>query len=199
MKMKKLSFVLLIVVALAATFVACSQPEATQEASGGEEAIHQGYSETAPQYEVDGVVVSNVDVEAILWNARGKTEEQKAARSKFLADSYDLKRTDAQKERAQQAREKYKDAVYVNSVMLGSIGMTNALEEHFVKGVRRNHEAGASAVSVTAYAFPSDGPMPLAERLERSTEALNGIDVKLVSRCRRHSSGEEERRDSRYL
>lgn len=35
--------------------------------------IHQGYSETADQYEVDGRIVSNVDVTAPLWNPRGKT------------------------------------------------------------------------------------------------------------------------------
>ena len=46
--------------------------------------IHQGYSETADQYEVAGNVISNVDIKAPLWNPRGKSPEQVQAREQVI-------------------------------------------------------------------------------------------------------------------
>ncbi len=73
--------------------------------------VHQGYSETAPHYEVDERIVSNVDLKADLWNPRGKSEEQIKQRAAFLLEAYDLSLTPEQEERADTAREKYKDAM----------------------------------------------------------------------------------------
>ena len=53
--------------------------------------IRQGYSETASQYEVDGFIVSNSNVEAKLWNPRGKTDEQITHRARFLADAVETR------------------------------------------------------------------------------------------------------------
>ena len=82
---------------LSLVLVACqnNQNNQSSEMESSQE-IHQGYSETVDEYEVDGWVISNVDVKAKLWNPRGKTKEQIEARAKFLTEAYDIKRTEAQ-------------------------------------------------------------------------------------------------------
>ena len=120
--------------------------------------IHQGYSETADQYEVDGNVISNVDIKAPLWNPRGKSPEQVQARADFLLESYDLVRTPEQQARADEAREKYSDAIAINSVMIGSDGVAGHAGEHFAKGLQRNFEAGMTLTSVTPMPIPRTAP-----------------------------------------
>lgn len=154
------------------------------------EEVHQGYSDTADQYEVDGVVVSNVDINAKLWNPRGKTEEQHAERAEFLIDAYNLKRTDEQKATALKYKEKYKDAIYINSLMIGGIGVVGTEEEHFAKGLKRNFDAGATVVSVTIYAYPSDGTIPPLERMKVSKKIAEDLgytvatDVKTIRKAK---------------
>ena len=87
-----------IVFATATALAACAPAE--EAAESPEETVHQGYSDTAPQYEVNGFVISNVDVRAPLWNPRGKTEEQIAERAQFLLESYEVTRTPEQQARA---------------------------------------------------------------------------------------------------
>jgi microsomal dipeptidase-like Zn-dependent dipeptidase len=141
---------------------------------------YQGYSDTAPQYEVDGWVISNVDVKANLWNPRGKSEEQILERARFLTDAYDLERTPEQQARARQAREKYADAIAINSVMIGAVGVVGTEAEHLAKGLKRNHDNGMTVVSVTAYAYPSDGDTHVVDRLEASGPVIDEHDMMLV-------------------
>lgn len=149
---------------------ASSNPDVS--ANAGETEIHQGYSETAPLYEVDGNVISNVDATARLWNPRGKTPEQIAERARYLTDAYDLKRTPEQQARAAEAREKYQDAIAVNAVMIGSAGIVGIEAEHFIVGLGRNRESGLSLTSVTAYAYPSDGPTHVFDRQKTTLPLL---------------------------
>ena len=111
--------------------------EATAETTDveTESEIHQGYSETAPLYEVNGFVISNEDVTAYLWNPRGKSEEQIAARARFLTDAYDVKRTDEQQQRARKAREKYADAIAVNSLLPAVVGIVGNNADDFRRGL----------------------------------------------------------------
>ena len=134
--------------------------------------VHKGYSDTAAQYEVEGNIISNVDTKAPLWNPRGKSEKLLAERSAYLAKAYDLTRTDAQNKRAQKAHDKYRDAIYINSLMIGTIGEVEVTKAQFIKGIERNLAAGATVVSATAYAFPSDGPMPVLERMDRTNKVM---------------------------
>jgi microsomal dipeptidase-like Zn-dependent dipeptidase len=143
--------------------------------------IHQGYSETADQYEVDGWVISNVDVYANLWNPRGKTDDQILERAQFLTDSYDLVRTPEQQTRAQQAREKYSDAIAINSVMIGAAGIVGTEAEHMASGLKRNHEKGITLASLTAFAFPGDGPEDILTRLSASLPVVEDLDMILVT------------------
>lgn len=156
---------LLVAIAIAISLAACSpatDDAPTESAAdttdpGKKPEIHQGYSETAPLYEVNGFVISNEDISAYLWNPRGKTEEQIAARARFLTDAYDVKRTDEQQQRAQQAREKYADAIAINSLLPAVVGIVGNNADDFRRGLERNRDAGITLVSATAYAFPGDG------------------------------------------
>jgi membrane dipeptidase len=152
--------------------------EAPTESVGTE--AHQGYSDTAPQYEVDGNVISNVDIKARLWNPRGKTDQQVQERADYLLGAYDLKRTPEQQARARLAREKHQDAVVINSVMIGATGVAGHEGEHFAKGLERNRDAGMTVTSVTAYAYPSDGTTHVLERLEASRPIVEELGMALA-------------------
>jgi microsomal dipeptidase-like Zn-dependent dipeptidase len=162
--------------------VACqnNQNNQSSEIESSQE-IHQGYSETVDEYEVDGWVISNVDVKAKLWNPRGKTKEQIEARAKFLTEAYDIKRTEAQTTRANEARVKYADAIVVNSLMAGSVGIIGTGPEHYQKGIQRNMDADMTVTSCTAYAFPGDGDdNNVLERIEASKAVLNEMGIKVA-------------------
>lgn len=148
---------------------------------GGEEGVHQGYSETAAEYEVDGKIISNVDVQAPLWNPRGKTPEQIAERVRFLTDAYDIERTDAQKARAATAREKYADAIVINSLMPAAVGIVDTTADDYRMAVTRNADAGMTAASGTVYSFPGDGESTVFQRIDETTEVLNELGIKVLS------------------
>ncbi len=147
--------------------------------SGG---VHQGYSETAPEYEVDGNVISNVDVRAPMWNPRGKTEEQIGERARYLAESYDLVRTEAQQARAAAAREKYADAIVINSLLPAAVGIIGTTADDYRRGVMRNVDAGMTAASSTVYAFPGDGDdHTVFERIEASRAVLDEVGIGVLN------------------
>lgn len=117
--------------------------------------IHQGYSDTAPYYEVNGFVVSNTDIEADLWNPRGKSDEENLQRVLWLAEKYDLVRTPEQKKRAEQARKKYQDEIAINSLIPSSVGVFGNTHKSFTRGLKRNLDAGITLSSASVYAYPS--------------------------------------------
>ena len=145
----------------------------------GASAIHQGYSDTADQYEVDGVVVSNVDVHAPLWNPRGKSEERITARVEYLASVYDVVRTEAQQRRAAEARERYGGYIVINAMLPGSALIGGFPPEVFERAVRRNRDAGITMAAATVYAFPGDGETTILERIAASTEVVQGLGLEI--------------------
>jgi membrane dipeptidase len=161
---------------VALTFVATLAACTADSESSGE--IFQGYSDTAPEYEVNGNVISNVDVRARLWNPRGKTNEQIAARAQFLVESYDVQRTPEQQARAAQAREKYADAVVINSLVPAAVGIIGTRAEDYERGLRRNIEGGVTLTSSTAWAFPGDGDAASAiQRIEASMPVWEALGI----------------------
>ncbi|WNC66967.1 membrane dipeptidase [Thalassotalea nanhaiensis] len=118
--------------------------------------IHQGYSKTAKQYQVNGNVVSNVDTSANLWNPRGKSPEQLDARAQFLTDAADT-RTAEQKKADAAYMEKYKGAIVINSLMPTSVGVIGNTVESFNRAIERNRDAGVTHFSSSIGAFhPKD-------------------------------------------
>ncbi|GAM66421.1 microsomal dipeptidase [Vibrio sp. JCM 19236] len=117
--------------------------------------------------------VSDVDIEAELWNPRGKSQEEIIKRAIFLAEKYDLERTPEQQARASKAREKYSKAIAINSILPSSVGIIGNTEEIFTKAVNRNRDAGMTLVSATVYAFPgSTGELSAYQVVENSTKVV---------------------------
>ncbi len=98
--------------------------------------------------------VSDTDYNARLFNTRDKSQEIIIQRAIWLADQYDLDRSPAQMERAAQAREEYRNAIAINSILPSSIGIVGNTYESFTRGVKRNKDAGITLASATVYAFP---------------------------------------------
>ena len=160
--------------------IACTSIKEEVEKRSSAQPIHKGYSATADRYDVDGKIISNVDITAPLWNPRGKTKEQIVERAMYLAGEYDLKETDAQKARAAEAKEKYLDAIVINAVMPGAVELAGLNEESYAKGLIRNRDAGMTLTSTTAFAFLGDSKTPLFERMAKSTAVLKALDMLLV-------------------
>ena len=102
--------------------------------------------------------VSDTDMTARLYNTRGKSQEEIVNRAMWLAEQYDLKRAPEQIARAVQAREKYADAIAINSILPSSVGIIGNTYESFSRGVKRNMDAGMTLASGTVYAFPAAIP-----------------------------------------
>ena len=74
----------------------------------------------------------------VIYTGLHQTPEQIAERAQFLTDAYDLERTDAQQQRAAEAREKYNDAIVVNSLLPATVGIVGTEAEHYRRGLERN-------------------------------------------------------------
>lgn len=115
--------------------------------------IHQGYSETADQYEVDGKIISNVDIEAKLWNPRGKTQAQIDKRAAYVATFFDKGRTQEERKKDADIRARFKDAIVINSLMPSGVGIQGVKEENYAEAVKKNRDAGVDLISVSVWAF----------------------------------------------
>lgn len=102
--------------------------------------------------------VSDTDITARLYNTRGRSEDIIVKRAVWLAEQYDLQRTPEQVLRAAEAREKYSDAIAINSILPASVGIIGNTYESFARGVKRNRDAGMTLASATVYAFPAAIP-----------------------------------------
>ena len=145
-----------------------------------EKQIHQGYSATAEQYEVNGNIISNVDVNAPLWNPREKSQEQIEERAIFLIDYFDIVRTESQQKRADEAREKYSDAIVINALVPSSVDIVTNTPEHFEKALKRNMDAGITVASATVFGFPGDGQLSPSERILANAKVMEKLDLETV-------------------
>ena len=100
----------------------------------------------------NGKVVSN-DVEATLWDPRGKSKEDFEARVAFLIKRFDPYRSPEDQEKDNEFRKRYKGAVVINSLLPSSAKFVGVKDEHFIKGLRRNEKAGMTLTSATVMAF----------------------------------------------
>ena len=143
--------------------------------------IHQGYSVTAEQYEVNGNIISNVDVTADLWNPREKSAELIEQRADYMIGKFDLDRTPEQLQRAEEAKAKYADDILINSLLPASVGIVENTPELFEKALQRNIDAGTTLVSATVYAFPADGKMDILTRFDENQKVLDKLGIQLVN------------------
>lgn len=123
--------------------------------------------------------VSDTDVTAKLFNTRDKPAEVIEQRAQWLAEQYDVKRTPEQQARAAQAREKYSDAVAINSILPSAVGIIGNTYESFSKGVKRNVDAGMTLASASVYAFPAAIPegRTVYDVIEASDEVIKDLGL----------------------
>lgn len=142
--------------------------------------IHQGYSDTAPQYQVNGNIVSNVDITAPLWNPRGKSKEQLAARVEYLASKFDSPISKEDQRKAALVRKRYTKAIFINSLIPASVGIAANRPEHFIKGIKRNIDAGVTLASATVIAFPGSQSLPLDKAIDATTKLAHKHGIEIV-------------------
>ncbi|USD43244.1 membrane dipeptidase [Vibrio sp. SCSIO 43135] len=116
--------------------------------------------------------VSDTDFQAPLWNARGKSEQEIKARAAYLATIYDAPRSPSETQKDALFREKFGDAIFINSVLPAAVGVTG-FPKHLVKqGYKRNQEAGVSVASVSLYNYPSSQIKDIDYSLEQTKIAV---------------------------
>lgn len=166
-------------------FSACSKDESQSLATVAaqkpitqqSEQIHQGYSDTADQYEVNGVVVSNVDVAAPFWNANGKSDELIQQRATLMVEYIENTRTAEERAADAPIRQKYKDAISINAVMPGAANIAGYTSESYRKAVKRNQDAGYTLMSGSVYNFPANEMVPVEDTTELSVEIVEEMGL----------------------
>ncbi|GEA60955.1 dipeptidase [Vibrio comitans] len=109
-----------------------------------------GYTVTAT-----GMYISDTDVYAPHWNARGKTQEQVDQRAAYMAKFFNHQRDPEETAKDEAFREMLgKDTVYVNTVLPAAIGAKSFTKAHAYDGMKRNEEAGVTLGSFSNYNNP---------------------------------------------
>jgi membrane dipeptidase len=103
--------------------------------------------------QANGNVVSDVDVTARLWNPRGKSSEEIEARVKFLAKSFDPYRSPEEVAKDNVFRQRFQDAVVINSLFPSAAKLVGVKDEQFIAGAHRNARAGVTLAMATVMAF----------------------------------------------
>lgn len=143
--------------------------------------IHQGYSETADQYEVDGKIISNVDITAKLWNPRGKSKEEVDKRAEYVAQFFDKGRTDQDRETDKEIRTRYPSAIVINSLMPSGIGIQGVKEDKFAEAVNKNRDAGISLMSTSVWAFEGVNDESFQITIDKTDAASKTLDLVKIS------------------
>ncbi len=104
-------------------------------------------------WEAKAGFVSDTDIEAKLWNPRGKSQEEIDKRAAYIAHFFDAGRTAEERATDKEIRARYKDAIVINSLMPSGVGIQGVKEDKFVEAVNKNHDTGISLMSTSVWAF----------------------------------------------
>ena len=91
--------------------------------------------------------VSDIDVKARLWNPRGKSEQEIAARAAYLDLMYNTPRSPEDEAKDIEFRKRFDDVVFVNAVLPAALGVKGFTKEHVVNGLHRNVDAGVDKIN----------------------------------------------------
>lgn len=103
--------------------------------------------------------VSNTDTRAQLWNPRGKSETEINERVAYLVPLLDAARSPEEEAKDLAFRAKFKDAIYINSILPSAAGIVANTSEHYLNALKRNKAAGVTMASSTVWAFPGSGDL----------------------------------------
>jgi membrane dipeptidase len=104
-------------------------------------------------WEAKAGFVSDTDIEAKLWNPRGKSQEEIDERAAYIAQFFDAGRTTEERATDKEIRARYKDAIVINSLMPSGVGIQGVKEDKFAEAVNKNRDTGISLMSTTVWAF----------------------------------------------
>ena len=132
--------------------------------------------------------VSDVDIEAKLWNPRGKSQEEIDQRAEYLARFFDLGRTAEERGEDDEIKARYADAIVVNSLMPSGIGIQGVSEKEFKVAADHNHDNHITMMSISVYAFlgvHDDSFEVTLDSTDAAIEKLGLVVVKSASDIRR--------------
>lgn len=97
--------------------------------------------------------VSDVDIESKLWNPRGKSQHEIDKRAAYIAAFFDGSRTAEERAADKAIKDKYNDAIVINSLMPSAVGIQGVKEEKYAEAVAKNRDNQISLMSATVWAF----------------------------------------------
>lgn len=121
--------------------------------------------------------VSDVDIEAKLWNPRGKSQEQIDIRANYLAKFFDLGRTAEERAEDKEIKSRYSDAVVINSLMPSGIGIQGVGEGKFTEAADQNHNNDITLMSISVYGFPGVHDVSFQDTLDRTDAAIKKLGL----------------------
>ncbi|GEM81234.1 dipeptidase [Vibrio superstes] len=124
--------------------------------------------------------VSDVDVKARLWSARGKNQEEIEARASYLANQFDSPRTPEEKAKDQAFKQRFKDAIFVNTILPAALGVKGFSKADVAKGFQRNVDAGVSLMSVSTYNFPDSQISDELNTFSQTNDLANELGLKKI-------------------
>ena len=124
--------------------------------------------------------VSDVDIEARLWNPRGKSSEEILQRAAYLTTFFDGSRTAEERAADAEIRARYPDAIVINMLMPSGVGIQGVGEDDFLRAVNRNRDAGVSLMSVSTWAFEGVNDVSFDDTLERTRKTAEEAGVRSV-------------------
>ena len=121
--------------------------------------------------------VSDVDIEARLWNPRGKSRQEIDARAEYIAQFFDGSRTAEERAADKEIKARYKDAIVINSLMPSGIGIQGVTEDKFKEAVDQNRENGITLISTSVWAFEGVNDVSFQDTLDRTNVAIDSLDL----------------------
>jgi len=121
--------------------------------------------------------VSDVDIEAKLWNPRGKSQDEIDLRAEYLARFFDLGRTEEERATDVEIKARYADAIVINSLMPSGIGIQGIAEEQFKIAADHNSDNQISMMSVSVQAFPGVHDVSFEDTLTRTDAAIEALGL----------------------
>ncbi|GAB7219954.1 dipeptidase [Vibrio comitans] len=124
--------------------------------------------------------VSDIDVQSKLWNPRGKTQEEILERAEYLNLMYNSPRTPEQEAKDNAFRNRFSDAIYVNTILPAALGVKGFSKHHIVEGLQRNVNAGVTFTSLSTYNYPSSQITTETDTFNNTSAVASELGLKKV-------------------
>ena len=121
--------------------------------------------------------VSDVDIEARLWNPRGKSQAEIDARAEYIARFFDQGRTETDRAADNDIKQRYRDAIVINSLMPSGVGIQGVSEGKFREAVEHNRDNGITLISTSVWAFEGVNDVSFEDTLARTDASLEALDL----------------------